>query len=129
MQTAAVTNQAALTASPLLRATIANATAPRRAIAIHKILFCSPFDLSTAIMDVLLARKPEQNKCHPRDVVDQGESALTRKSVPEMALPSRALLNSLHLRSKHFSLHNTKIALRLVFCALQNGNRHAWECE
>src|SRR5215467_13339342 len=53
MQTAATTSHAALTASPLLSATIANATAPKKAIAIHKILFCGALELLVALMDVL----------------------------------------------------------------------------
>src|SRR5215471_14774944 len=42
MQTAATTNQAALTASPRLSATIANETAPRTATPIHKAFVCHP---------------------------------------------------------------------------------------
>jgi hypothetical protein len=50
MQTAATTSHAALTASPRLSATIANATAPKRAIAIHKSLVCGALELLMALM-------------------------------------------------------------------------------
>src|SRR5262245_24327626 len=53
MQIAATTNQAALTASPRLSATIANATAPRIANAIHRIFVCRALDVSTVLTDVL----------------------------------------------------------------------------
>src|SRR6478672_9603787 len=45
MQTAATTSQAALTASPLLSATIPNDTAPRRAIAVHNSFVCHAAEL------------------------------------------------------------------------------------
>src|SRR5262249_9104328 len=53
MHTAATTSHAALTASPRLSATIANATAPRRATAIHKSFVCGAPELLMILMDVL----------------------------------------------------------------------------
>src|SRR5215468_1217611 len=51
MQVAAMTSQAALTASPRLSATIANATAPRRATAIHKSFVCGALELLMVFMN------------------------------------------------------------------------------
>src|SRR5262245_9546581 len=50
MQIAAMTSHAALTASPRLSATMANATAPRRATAIHKIFVCGAPELLMILM-------------------------------------------------------------------------------
>src|SRR5215468_11878134 len=63
MQVAAMTSHAALTASPRLSATIANATAPRKATAIHKSLVCGALELLMVLMDVLPhCRKPNQTR-------------------------------------------------------------------
>src|SRR5262245_65626894 len=50
MQIAAMTSQAALTASPRLSATMAKETAPRRATAIHKSFVCGALELSMILM-------------------------------------------------------------------------------
>src|SRR4249919_1664957 len=50
MQIAATTSHAALTASPRLSATIANATAPRSATAIHKSFVCGALELLMVLM-------------------------------------------------------------------------------
>src|SRR6185437_1427866 len=63
MQIAATTSHAALTASPRLSATIANATAPRRATAIHKSFVCGALEWLMVLMGVLPhCRKPNQTK-------------------------------------------------------------------
>src|SRR5262249_4255296 len=63
MQIAATTNHAALTVSPRLSATIANATAPRRVTAIHKSFVWGALELLMILMDVLPhCRKPNQTK-------------------------------------------------------------------
>jgi hypothetical protein len=59
MQTAAVTSYAALTASPLFSATIAKATAPRTATAIHKSFVCHTLELSKV---VLIGLSPARRK-------------------------------------------------------------------
>src|SRR6516164_2162174 len=50
MQTAAVTSHAALTASPRFSATIAKATAPSRATAIHNSLVCHTLELFKVVL-------------------------------------------------------------------------------
>src|SRR5215813_15371019 len=81
MQTAATTSHAALTASPRLSATIANAAAPRRATAIHKSFVCGALELLMVIMNVLPhGRKAPTNKFHPREDLDQGKSVLPGKN-------------------------------------------------
>src|SRR5215831_2344335 len=63
MQIAATTSHAALTVSPRLSATIANATAPRSATAIHKSFVWGALELLMILMDVLPhCRKPNQTK-------------------------------------------------------------------
>src|SRR6516165_1483977 len=66
MQVAATTSQAALTDSPRLSATIPNASAPRRATAIHKIFVCV-LELLIVSMDVLpRGRKSNQTMFTPK---------------------------------------------------------------
>src|SRR5215469_4928109 len=75
MHTAATTSQAALTASPRLSATIANATAPRRATAIHQSLVCGALVLLIVLMDVLPhCRKPNQTEVTLAGDLDRGKS-------------------------------------------------------
>src|SRR5215475_2730427 len=80
MQTAATTSHAALTASPRLSATIANATAPRRATAIHKSFVCGAPELLTILMDVLPElQEPNQTRVTLAGTlieVDRGKSGL-----------------------------------------------------
>src|SRR5215475_6805690 len=75
MQIAAMTSQAALTASPRLSATMANATAPKRATAIHKSFVCGTLELLMALMGMssCTAGTPPQNKSRPRPDFDQGK--------------------------------------------------------
>src|SRR5262249_23096950 len=80
MQIAAMTSHAALTASPRLSATIANATAPRRATAIHKTFACGALELLTVLMgDPPAQQEPPQNKFHPRADLDQEKTVLATK--------------------------------------------------
>ena len=75
MQVAATTSHAALTASPRLSATIANATAPRSATAVHKIFACTPFELLMVFMDALPHyRKAQHTKFLPRLNLDQDKT-------------------------------------------------------
>jgi hypothetical protein len=82
MQIAATTSHAALTASPRLRATIANATAPRRAIAIHKTFVCGALELLMVLMECppALLEAPT-NKFHPRADLDQDKTVLVQEKI------------------------------------------------
>src|SRR4030095_15684725 len=94
MHIAAMTSHAALTASPRLSATMANATAPRRATAIHKNFVCA-----VELLMILMRRPPAlqatpKNKFHPRANVDQykkcrGEKNLHGHNVGEACLAKR----------------------------------------
>src|SRR5512132_3751535 len=82
MQIAAMTSHAALTASPRLSATMANATAPRRATAIHKTFVCRALELLT----ILMGRSPAlqatpQTKFRPRADLDQDKKRSGQKNL------------------------------------------------
>src|SRR5436190_21575212 len=64
MHTAATTSQAALTASPRLRATMANEMAPRSAMPTHKILVCQAAVRPFRVVSIVYSRnaaKPQAN--------------------------------------------------------------------
>src|SRR4029453_6587965 len=82
MQIAAMTSHAALTASPRFSATMANATAPRRATAIHKTFVCRALELLT----ILMGRSPAlqatpQTKFLPHADLDQDKKRRGQKNL------------------------------------------------
>src|SRR5262245_57719280 len=73
-QTAAMTSHAALMVSPRPRAMMANAAAPRAAIASHRALDCVPFHVGTKVLIgyLLLTCGPrDQDRAQQRHVGEQ----------------------------------------------------------